>query len=404
MIKRKEAAVRHNPGIAKQFEWNSKTGKWVDTGKYRSTRRIKIGGRSKRETCFFDNIEDAKSFRVGLIDKTSTGGHHKSLNESKNKLRFAELLQEWKDFHYLTVDYSTKQTYERKLSALGFLNTCVVEEITPEVIDRMIKHWHTNYPKSKTRQSFEKELDALKVVLNFYRRRKDPRFPVPIYREHYLAATVVKKAKQPVRSLQPEDLGKFLNALKAQKNPLYFPLALAQFGLGLRIGEACGLHWDAIDLKNGRVTIDWTVVWDHENWQPFIKERPKNGCARVLAIPEILKEELAKLKALKNPKVDLVFHADGRPLIRKSIGQAYNRAIELCEIKYVSGTHLMRKTSATQANRITKDFWAVSKNLGHSNIEETQKYVEELDEDKVKVAKALDQVARSVLEHAPGPQ
>jgi len=309
-----------------------------------------------------------------------------------------DLLKEWKDFHYLTIDYSTQQTYERKLRPLEFLSTCIVEEMTPEVIDKMIKYWHSTYPKGKARQSFEKELDALKVVLNFYRRRKNSKFPVPIYREHYQAATLVKKAKQPVRSLKFEDLGNFFRALKAQKNPAYFPLALTQFGLGLRIGEACGLHWGALDLERRVVTIEWTIVWDHENWQPVIKKRPKNGHARILSIPEILNEELLKLKSQRDPKVPLVFHASGRPLIRKSIGSAYNRAIKLCEIKYVSGTHLMRKTSATQANRVTNDFYAVSKNLGHASLEETQKYVEELDSGKIKVANALDQVAREVLD------
>jgi len=158
-----------------------------------------------------------------------------------------------------------------------------------------------------------------------------------------------------------------------------------------------------VDLKLRVADIERTVVWDHENWQPMIKDRPKNGNARVLSIPEILNEELVKLKLNRDPQVQLVFHNQGRPLIRKSIGQAYNRAIKLCGIQYVSGTHLMRKTSATQANRITKDFWAVSKGLGHSSLDETQRYVEALDEDKIKVAKALDEVARAAL-RPPGPQ
>lgn len=196
------------------------------------------------------------------------------------------------------------------------------------------------YPIQNKRFSFEKELDALKVVLNFYRRRINPRFLMPIFKEHYQAAQIVRRAKQPVRSLRPDDLGKFLRALKAQKNPLYFPLALTQFGLGLRIGEACGLHWGAIDFKNRIATIEQTIVWDQDNWQPAIKPRPKNGQVRFLVIPEILAEELLRLKERRDTKVDLIFHDNGRPLIRKTIGKAYNRALESCGITYVSGTHL----------------------------------------------------------------
>jgi hypothetical protein len=253
--KRREVTVKHNPGISKLQEWNTKAAKWVDQQKFRSTRRIVVDGVPRRESGVFDNIEDAKQFRLGKLKKAETGTHHKSspvIDDSR--MRFSTLLAEWKDFHYLTVDFSTKQTYERKLGPVEeFLRHHVVDEIKPEVIDKMIKFWKIELEAKKSknetnkqRLSFEKELDALKVVLNFYRMRKDPRFPMPVYREHYRASKVTIKADHGVKSLKPEDLGLFLNALKAQKNPQYFHLALTQFCLSLRISEACALYWEDI--------------------------------------------------------------------------------------------------------------------------------------------------------------
>ncbi|MGZ3748701.1 MAG: tyrosine-type recombinase/integrase [Bacteriovorax sp.] len=399
MKKKKEEALKNYPGIYKLLDWNEKLKRWQDSGKYRSIRRVRIEGElSKKESCFFDSLEDAKEFRIGKLAKHETGRHHKNVTlDSKDKLRFAALLQEWKDFHYMTIDFTTRQTYDKKLPPLNYLSSYYVDEISPKVIDQMIRHWHENYPRRKTRFSFEKELDALKVVLNYYRKRVNALYPLPIFKEHYQAAKVVRRAKQPVRSLRPDDLGNFLRALKAQKNPLYFPLALTQFGLGLRIGEACGLTWDALDLERSIATIEQTIIWDQESWEPKIKSCPKNGQVRFLVIPEILVQELRLLKETRSQDTSLVFHAEGRPMIRKSIGCAYNRALKLCGVNYVSGTHLIRKTSATQANRITGDFHAVSLNLGHSSLDETQKYVEEVDEGKWKVARALDGVARAVL-------
>ena len=398
MTKRKEEALKNNPGISKLFEWNARTNKWIDAGKYRSTRRTKLSeGRSARESCVFDNIEDAKSFRSGKINKIDSGRHHRNASEQTGRIRFASLLEEWKSFHFMTVDYTTRQTYERKLKPLEFLDCFWVDEIVPKAIDALVRHWRADYPHRNTRIGFEKELDALKVVLNYYRRRIDPRFPMPVYREHYEAARIVRIAKKPVRSLRPDDLARFLRALRAQKNPAYHSIALTQFGLGLRIGEACGLHWAALDLENRVATIEQTIVWDHENWEPRIKLSPKNGRVRFLAIPDFLVQEFGRLKALGSSSTSLVFHDRGQPLIRKTIGKAYNRALAECEIDYVSGTHLIRKTSATQANRITGDFFAVSRNLGHSTVEETGKYVEELDEGKLKVARALDEVAKTAL-------
>ncbi len=396
MTKRKEEALKKYPGISKILEWNSKLSRWQDSGKFRAMRRTDgDDGFSKKESGFFDSFEQAKDFRLGKIEKHETGNHHK--NVMQDKLRFSALVKEWKDFHYLTIDFTTQQTYDKKLPALEFLSSFAVDEISPSVIDQMIRHWHAHYPLKRARFSFDKELDTLKVVLNYYRRRLNPMFPVPVFKEHYQAAQVVKRATCQVRSLRTNDLGKFFRALKGQKNPIYFSIALTQFGLGLRIGEACGLHWKAIDFENGIATIEHTIVWDQENWEAKIKHRPKNGRIRFLVVPEVLLKEFASLKAQSRPEHQLIFHQAGEPLIRKTVGNAYNRALKACGIDYVSGTHLMRKTSATQANRVTGDFHAVSKSLGHASLEETQKYVEEVDDGKRKVAKALDQVACAFL-------
>jgi integrase len=350
---------------------------------------------------------------MGRLRKISLNENHKDAPVIEDKrLRFETLLKEWKAFHYLTIDYSTKQTYERKLRPVEeFLSPYAVDDIAPEVIDQMIRQWKTEHERlakkgeaNKQRFSYEKELDALKVVLNFYRHRKDPRFPIPIYREHYRAAKIVTRADHGVKSLKAEDLGRFLNELKNQKNEIYFPLALTQFCLSLRISEACALYVSDIDLNRREVLIQRWIVWDHENWKPMVKDRPKNGKARLLAIPEILAEEFDHLLRRQMPGVQLLFHDKGEPLIRKSIGLAYNRTLKSLGINYVSGTHLMRKTSATQANAATGDFHAVSMNLGHSNVEETQRYVEGLSSSNRKVANALDDVVRNVMKIGSGPQ
>jgi integrase len=257
--------------------------------------------------------------------------------------------------------------------------------------------------------SFSKELDALKVILNFYRKRHDPRFPIPVYREHYAAAEVVRKSKDGIKALTADDLKGFFSGLRQQKNPMFFPLALSQFCLSLRIGEACGLHWADFDFKTRTVKIQNTIVWDYETWEARIKDRPKNGKSRVLAVPEILIQELLKWKALSGDGEKLVFHKNGNPLNRQTVAKAYQRSLELSGIEGLSGTHLIRRSSATHANRVTGDFWAVSLNLGHSSPEETTRYVSEVSEQKLKVANALNGVAVEMMRgaavpHCPAPE
>jgi hypothetical protein len=53
---------------------------------------------------------------------------------------------------------------------------------------------------------------------------------------------------------------------------------------------------------------------------------------------------------------------------------------------------MLRKTAATQANRVTGDFYAVSKLMDHSSPNITLRYVEEVSDQKRKVADALNSV------------
>jgi integrase len=402
--KRREVAVKRNPGIYRIQIWDEQRAKWQDS-KYRAIRRCQIAGVYKKEAAVFDHLETAKLYRSGEVSKNHDRGYHKDAPVViDNRIRFGQLLENWKAFHFQTIDLATQQTYEKKLRYLDFLSTYPVEEINPSLIDKMVIHWKAFETTNKARHSFGKELDTLKVILNFYRKRHDGRFPISVYREHYLAGEVIRKSKDGIKSLNLEDLRKFLAALKGQMNPRFFPIAFCQFCLSLRIGEACGLQWDDLDFKTGSVRIQRTVVWNYETWEARIKDRPKNGKSRVLVMPDELMRVLQEWKLRSDPNVKLLFHKNGIPMNRQTIAKGYNRAIESCGIQGVSGTHLLRRTSATHANRVTGDFWAVSVNLGHASPEETTRYVSEITEQKTKVANALNGVALEVLKQDAVPQ
>lgn len=165
-------------------------------------------------------------------------------------------------------------------------------------VDELVKFWVKELPRAKRRQSFEKELNLLTVILNFYKSRKNRAYLIPIEGPHYEAARVIRKAKGDVQALSGEDLARFLKALRFQKNPAYYPLAACQFGLSLRIGEACALDKRFIDLERKEVRIGQTVIWNDRTWEATLKEYPKNDYVRYLSIPDflvtILKDWIAK--------------------------------------------------------------------------------------------------------------
>jgi integrase len=401
MKKRKEIPVRNNPGIYKEVQCQNDGGTWVETGRYRAMRRVYINGESKKQQAMFRSLEDARAFRSGTLEKQTASRHVHRVDvnaaEESEALTFEGLVEEWKSFHYLQLEISTKQMYDRRLPHLDFLNKIPVEKIDTLMVDELVKYWVNEHPKFYQRQSFEKELNLLKVILNFYRKRKNAAFIVPVLEEHYRAADVARKPERPVQSLSTEELGQFLDFLKDGINPNYYVLALAQFSFGLRIGEVCGLAWSNLDLQNRVAVIDQVVTWHHTTWEPSIKKRPKNNKVRVLVIPEILAAELARVKPRRSLNVDLVFHRDGVPYSRKDVGKVYNRALEALGIKHVSGTHMMRRTSATLANEATGDFYAVSKLLDHSSPNVTLRYVSQTTASKRKVANALNGVLGNAL-------
>lgn len=394
---RKLIPVKKHPGIYKIFERNPESSKLEDSGRYKVSRRILKNGQSKKEWAIFSNFSDAKDFRAGKIDKVADGVIAENKSFSKDQLCFGELVEEWKSFHSLKIQVSTAQLYEHKLLYLDTLMADLVEEIDVRRIDRLVAHWRTSSHSSR-RQCFDKELQLLTVILNYYRERKNLGYMMPVRDEHFEAAQVVQKSKEDVRALEEQDLPRFLQGLRESKNPLYYPLALTQFSLALRVSEVCGLRWEDVDLERGLVQIRQVVWWDRFTQKAAVKGITKNGKARVLSMPQVLVDVLHELKRneVESRSGKLIFQSKkGGPLVRKSIAAVYNRTLRKLGIDYVSGTHMLRKSAATLANDVMGDFHAVSSVLDHSSVAITERYVRRLPSQKRKFAEAINDVLTS---------
>lgn len=394
MKNRMEKPVKNNPGIYREFKLDEETGAWKETGKYRATRRIAENGVSKKEQFMFESFEEARAFRAGAPKPQSKGRavHHADIKDPNQRYTFKQLVEDWKSLHYLQLEYTSSQMYDTRLPHLKPLDDLDVREINTDAVSKLVKYWVSDeFPKTKDRLTFEKELDILKIILNFYRKHKNHQYYPPILPDHYKAADIAKKPRAPVRGLREDDLGRFLNILKT-RYPHFFPVALLQLGLGLRIGEALCLSWQNVDLKRGLVSVRQNLGWNRETRKLLPKNR-KNAKILDLALPEAVAEVLRELRAKAEPDATFIFNRDNELVRRQQVAKAYNLILRDMGITYVRGTHMLRKTSGTLARKITKDVYAASKLLDHSSVSITERYYqEELDEDKVKVAKALNGV------------
>lgn len=403
-MKRKEEPLRKNPGIYKRFTFEETSQKWIDTGKFRAIRKIIENGQPKKQSAIFNNVEDCKAFRMGILQKTVVGNnvHHVSPEDPKNRYTFKALIEDWKSLHFLQIEITSQQMYETRLPHLKFLWNWNVADINTLTVTGLVKHWvGEDYPKAKDRLTFEKELDLLKVILNFYKRHKNNQYFVPILSDHYKASDIAKRVKPPVRGLKREDLGRFLTTIR-DRYPQKYVLALVQLGLGLRISETLALYWEDVDLEKGTVTVRRNLAWNKETRTLFFKAR-KNKKELTVALPAILIKELTLWKAQRDRNSPLIFHRGGELIKRQQVSKAYNRVLATLGITYVTGTHMLRKTSGTLARKLTGDVYAASKLLDHSSVNITEKfYQEELDEDKVMVANALNGILAGFMGECGG--
>ncbi|MCM2281487.1 MAG: site-specific integrase [Bdellovibrionaceae bacterium] len=395
---RKEVPVKNKTGVYKQFYWCEATSTWKPTGKYRSVRRVSVGETSQREQAFFSNIADALKFRQSgsgdeRFDESSIGSVKE---DGTNDLVFRDLVEQWKKYHFLLIEESTRQTYEKLLPTLDFLLDYPLRKIDNTVLNRLAHFWVNDYPRSWRRKSFEKEWQLLRVILQHYKDEipDGASFVMPSFRKVKKMTELVPHVEGEVRFLDAEETVVFLSELR-KRHRTFYHAALIQYFFALRVGEVCGLFKDCIDLKKKTIMIRRSVHWDVATWVPKIKEYTKTKRVRFLPIPDVLETELQCLLEAGDPQCSLLLaRTDGSPLNRKTIATYYNKVLKDLGFTHVSGTHFLRKTAATLANEAVGDIDAVSRFLGHSSVRVTRRYTGETDSQKVKVSRALSSVFR----------
>lgn len=186
--------------------------------------------------------------------------------------------------------------------------------------------------------------------------------------------------KQEMRVLSPEEEARFLEVIEEDRLGTAFLLDLAT---GLRRGELLALRWSDVDLKEGTIHVNRTIVRVVADNGPaktaLVYQEPKTKHGRrAVPIPEALLPELkahkarqAQEKLLLGPAYEdngLVFCAeDGRPLDPASFGKHFAK---LAAKAGISGAtlHSLRHTYATRLLEANEHPKVVQELLGHSNI------------------------------------
>lgn len=96
-----------------------------------------------------------------------------------------------------------------------------------------------------------------------------------------------KVPRQPIAWLGPQEQAEVLTHIPSEHRPIFEFLCL----YGVRVGEACALMWDCIDLRREVIIIRRTVSADR------IEERTKTGSQRLLPIGPRMRDILTRVPA-----------------------------------------------------------------------------------------------------------
>ena len=179
------------------------------------------------------------------------------------------------------------------------------------------------------------------------------------------------EGKKEMQFWTPEQFKKVIDEVE---HPEYKMLFTTLFVTGCRRGEALALTWNDIDTTKNSIKISKSVghkVWD--NGKNYKITTPKNiGSNRSIAIPSFLADEFTKYKQWQKQNktaTDFVFGGTD-PLSPTSIARHLDKAAEKAKVKKIR-IHDLRHSAASYLIHKGVSIVAVSKQLGHSNIEQT---------------------------------
>ena len=207
---------------------------------------------------------------------------------------------------------------------------------------------------------------------------------------HYGVQLHKLRGPKKIHAYSVEQHRKIVEYTKANKKYNLFYLLIAT---GMRIGEACALSWNDIDLDNGIINITKTAISIHGSM--LIQDHPKTdkSIRTIHMAPNTTKwlKDLYKKRNITQNRYDLVFPTSIYTVQNPSnLRRYWAHACAEMNIPYY-GLHALRHTWATRALEENIDIKTVSDMLGHKNIITTMNiYQDVLDAHKKEAAKKMD--------------
>ena len=172
--------------------------------------------------------------------------------------------------------------------------------------------------------------------------------------------------RKPYVAFTDEEIARLLEASPPRDRPLYE----VAVGTGMRVGELAGLTWDDVNLDGRVIRVR----------RSYDAPRTKGGEPRSVPISDNLFSVLTAWKAnCPETPARLVFPdpLNGRMLYRRPVWQRFQNLCDAADVRRLP-FHALRHSFATSFLRHGGDIWRLKGILGHSTVELTQRYADDV--------------------------
>ena len=185
--------------------------------------------------------------------------------------------------------------------------------------------------------------------------------------------------------------GEFNQFLSVVDDPIYKTMYLVLYWCGLRIGEACALTFDDVDLAKGTLTVNKTY-----NFQFHEVHSPKTrNSYRLVEMPLLVASEVSKLIQFYRGKYE---HDHSSPLFPMTsfprMRRRLNEWITLSKSPTFTHHDFRHSCVSLLANAGFNDFQA-AKRMGHDVKMFNEVYGHLFDSEQKKMTKAMDKMSKN---------
>lgn len=333
------------------------------TGKYQARKTIK----GKTYSRLLDSVREAEIWR-------NTYNPFEAKKKGDKTMTFSELWEKYKRSEYPSLSQSSIETKEYQISIFwDELAEIEVGALDPDFLSQLIQDKKNGLAPSSKRYNFDRPLNELKTLFNWYKENEDYTFSLPVLKRHYKQGTIKKIVKKR-KHLSLREMELFIKSFDKR---MYRNLAFLQFLMGCRICEIAALKKQNINFKEEVLEIGNSVVWSRYNRKCIeIKPHTKNGEIKEIPLSNEVLISVLKEQIEASPNELLFCDSKGQPLSYRMIQFQFNKALKKAGLYgKVRSTHFVRHSTGTSSRDLI-GIEAAQAILGHKDIKTTQIYAQ----------------------------